>query len=103
MSPILVAILLELFVRKRDRASRPPIPEAEHPIVVRHPDSGRELLYVSPQITRHVVGMARSESEALLGEVHEHSTRPEFVYHHEWEVGVASPRFRSSRWVRDFA
>lgn len=67
--------------------SRPPIPEAEHPIVVRHPDSGRELLYVSPQITRHVVDMARSESDALLRELHEHSTRPEFVYHHEWQTG----------------
>ena len=38
---------------------RPPLPEAEHPIIVRHPDSGRELLYISPQITRYVVGMPR--------------------------------------------
>lgn len=67
--------------------SRPPLPEAAHPIVVRHPDSGRELLYVSPQITRHVVGMARDESDALLSELHEYSTRPEFVYHHEWQLG----------------
>jgi alpha-ketoglutarate-dependent taurine dioxygenase len=67
--------------------SRPPIPQAEHPIIVRHPDSGRELLYVSPQITRYVVGMARDESDALLRELHDHSTRPEFVYHHDWEVG----------------
>lgn len=67
--------------------SRPPLPEAEHPIVVRHPDSGRELLYVSPQITRYVVGMDPAESGALLDELYEHSTRPEFVYHHEWEVG----------------
>lgn len=67
--------------------SRPPIPEAQHPIIVRHPESGRELLYVSPQITRYVVGMPRDESDALLRELHEHSTRPEFVYHHEWEIG----------------
>jgi len=74
--------------RDEDRGiSRPPLPEAEHPIIVRHPDSGRELLYVSPQITRHVVGMARDESDALLSELYEYSTRPEFVYHHEWELG----------------
>ena len=74
-------------IEAEDKISRPPLPEAEHPIVVRHPDSGRELLYVSPQITRHVFGMARDESDALPRELHEYSVRPEFVYHHEWELG----------------
>lgn len=67
--------------------SRPPIPEAEHPIVVRHPESGREALYVSPQITRHVVGLPPEESEALLSELNAHSARPELVLHHDWEPG----------------
>jgi alpha-ketoglutarate-dependent taurine dioxygenase len=31
--------------------------------------------------------MARDEGDALLSELHEYSTRPEFVYHHEWELG----------------
>ena len=61
--------------------------EKQWVIVVRHPESGRELLYVSPQITRYVVGIPRDESDALLRELHQHSTRPEFVYHHEWEIG----------------
>jgi len=67
--------------------SRPPIPEAEHPVIVRHPDTGRELLYVSPRITRHIVGMEPNESDALLSELNEYSTQPEFVYHHNWEPG----------------
>ena len=66
---------------------RIPIPEAEHPVILGHPDSGREVLYVSPGITRHIVGMPRDESYDLLQELHAHSTRPEFVYSHEWEVG----------------
>lgn len=76
--------------RRRDEAlgiARPTIPEAEHPVIVRHPDSGREALYVSKGITRSIVGMPREESNALLKELHEHSTRPEFVYGHQWEVG----------------
>ena len=75
---------------ERDAAAgveRPDIPEAEHPIVVRHPDTGHEILYVSRGITRGVVGMERPESSALLKELHLHATRPEAVYAHDWEVG----------------
>ncbi len=76
--------------RARDEArgiARPKIPDAEHPVIVRHPESGRELLYVSPGITRYIVGMPRDESKSLLRELHEHSTRQEGVYAHQWEVG----------------
>lgn len=80
------------FAEKRQRdeqagVERPAIPEAEHPVVLRHPDTGRELLYVSKGATRRVLGMPRDESNALLKELHLHSTRPEAVYAHEWEVG----------------
>jgi alpha-ketoglutarate-dependent taurine dioxygenase len=75
--------------RRDDRAgvARPAIPEAEHPVVFRHPDTGRELLYVSKGATRRILGMPRDESNALLKELHLHSTRPEAVYAHDWEVG----------------
>jgi taurine dioxygenase/pentalenolactone F synthase len=66
---------------------RPRIPEAEHPVIVRHPDSGREILYVNPGITRHIVGMPRDESDALLKELHVHSTRASSVYAHDWQLG----------------
>jgi len=76
--------------RARDEVrgiERPRIPDAEHPVIVRHPESGRELLYVSPGITHHIVGMPRDESDALIKELAEHSTRPEGVYAHQWQVG----------------
>lgn len=66
---------------------RPPIPEAEHPVVVRHPDTGDEILYVSRGITRRIIGMERAESSALLKQLHLHATRPGEVYAHDWEVG----------------
>nr|ART36801.1 D442 [uncultured bacterium] len=74
--------------RNRQRGeSRPPIPVAEHPVILRHPDTGREILYVSKGITRYIVGMPRDESNDLLKQLTTHSTRPEYVYAHDWQVG----------------
>jgi taurine dioxygenase/pentalenolactone F synthase len=76
--------------RRRDEADgldRPAIPEAEHPVVLVHPDTGREILYVSRGITSAIVGLPREESSALLKRLHLHSTSPERVYAHRWQVG----------------
>lgn len=66
---------------------RPRIPEAEHPVILRHPDSGREILYVNPGITKYIIGMPRDESDTLLKELYAHSTRPSCVYSHNWQLG----------------
>ncbi|MDP6390265.1 MAG: TauD/TfdA family dioxygenase [Alphaproteobacteria bacterium] len=63
------------------------IPEVEHPIVRTHPESGRQTLYVNEGFVTQVVGMDEEESEALLLDLFQHSTRDEFVYRHEWQVG----------------
>jgi taurine dioxygenase/pentalenolactone F synthase len=80
------------FQAKRNRnrqlgVEQPKIPEAEHPVVLRHPDSGREILYVSRGITRSIVGIPKDESDDLLKELTTGSTRPEHVYAHTWRVG----------------
>jgi len=82
----------EEFAAKRDRnqalgIQRPDIPQATHPVIVRHPDSGREILYVSKGITRRIVDMPKDESDALLKELAAHSTKPDNVYAHNWQVG----------------
>ena len=80
------------FKAKRERneklgVARPDIPAADHPVVIRHPDTGREILYVSRGITRQIIGLPKDESDALLKELAEHSTAPEHVYSHDWQVG----------------
>jgi len=82
----------ESFKAKKERnarlgVERPPIPQAVHPVILRHPDTGREILYVSKGITRSIIGMPRDESSALLKELAAHSTRPENVYNHDWQTG----------------
>lgn len=67
-------------------------PEAErtqlHPLVRRHPESGRRALFVNPVYTRGIEGMTDSESQALLGFLWEHMVREEFVYRHRWQPNM---------------
>ncbi|TXS70827.1 taurine dioxygenase [Streptomyces sp. me109] len=51
------------------------VPRSEHPVVVRHPDTGRKLLFVNAPYTSHIPQLSRSESEAVLGMLYEHIAR----------------------------
>ncbi|MBV1878799.1 MAG: TauD/TfdA family dioxygenase [Pseudomonadales bacterium] len=66
---------------------RTDIPVAEHPVVIRHPDTGREILYVSKGITRQILGLPEEESSDLLKELAAISTAPDYVYAHDWQQG----------------
>jgi len=58
----------------------------EHPIVSRHPISGRRSLYIG----RHagaIRGMKDDEAEALLEELLDFACRPPRLFTHEWAVG----------------
>ncbi len=63
------------------------LPAVEHPVVRTDPASGRKSLYVNPLHTVEIVGMARSESDALLARIFDHAVGEDFVYHHHWQVG----------------
>ncbi len=60
---------------------------AQHPIILVHPWSKRETLFVNPSHTNSVVGLDKAESDALLDALYEHSINPEFQYHHQWRPG----------------
>lgn len=63
------------------------VPPVEHPVLRIHPDSQRKALYVNPGMTTHIVGLKPAENRAILDLLFAHSTRPEFVYRHRWQVG----------------
>ena len=60
------------------------VPSMRHPLVRRHPDTGRPILFVSPRFTIAIEGLEPAESEATLRAVFEAIEDPRFVYRHRW-------------------
>jgi len=65
----------------------PGAPHFVHPLVVRHPETGKPILYVNRLMTHHIVGIPRAESDALLDRLFTHIERREFIYEHVWRPG----------------
>jgi len=61
-----------------------------HPVVRRHPESGKEVLFVNEAFTRRINGVSFRESRAILEFLREWMIQPEFVYSHKWQPnGIA--------------
>jgi taurine dioxygenase len=50
-----------------------------------HPETGRKALYISPSHTVRFLDMDIAESDALIAEQCEHTTRSDLVYRHQWQ------------------
>lgn len=61
--------------------------DATHPAVIRHPESGRKILYVNPGHTIGFEGWTRKESFALLDYLYAHVDQPEFTCQFNWLPG----------------
>src|SRR5215831_6404561 len=61
-------------------------PPVRHKLVRRHPGSGRNALYIASYAS-HIVGMPVEDGQALLAELIEFASQPQFVYRHKWQVG----------------
>ena len=61
--------------------------DAVHPVVIRHPGSGRRALYVNPGFTLRFDGWTAEESRPLLDYLYRHASRPEFTCRFQWEPG----------------
>jgi len=77
------------YVRQGVTATDDPLtsPGAVHPLVCRHPDSGRRMLYLGRRRNAYLTGLTLAESEALLDELWEFVDRGEFAWEHVWRVG----------------
>jgi taurine dioxygenase len=64
-------------------------PDIEHPIVRRHPITGKDALYLCPGMTTEIVGWDATESSEMLEELFDWCVKPEFVYSHQWQAGDA--------------
>ena len=62
-------------------------PHARHPLMRRHPDTARTVLYLGRRPKQYVVGLDPEDSEELLDALWAHSTQRKYVWTHEWRVG----------------
>ena len=60
----------------------------EHPVVRRHPVTGREGLYVNRMFTNRLKDMTSAESRPLLDYLFDHLERPEFGCRFRWQPGA---------------
>ena len=63
-------------------------PNPIHPVVRRHPISGRKSLYVNPQFTLRIDDLNSDESRALLDLLFQQVHVPEFQFRFRWTPGT---------------
>jgi alpha-ketoglutarate-dependent taurine dioxygenase len=60
---------------------------ATKPVALRHPRTGRTILYASQMMTSHIEGLEPDRSEALLDELFASLYAPANTWHHDWRDG----------------
>ena len=63
------------------------VPTCYHPLVLRHPVTGRKGLYATGQSSFAIRNMEDPEAVALLWKLKMHAIQGQFVYTHRYEVG----------------
>ena len=71
----------DTFARRED------IPGAVHSLVCRHPETGREVLYLGRRENAYILELPDAECDALLNELWSVTVAAENTWHHEWRVG----------------
>ncbi|MEQ1716080.1 MAG: TauD/TfdA family dioxygenase [Hyphomicrobium sp.] len=73
--------------RARLRRMEQLYPNPTHPVVRTHPRTGAKILFVNPQFTIAIEGLAEDESRGLLDILFKQAQIPEFQFRHRWRPG----------------
>ena len=81
------------MMRREKGSPRPPLteeqrrqkPPVSHPVFLRHPITGRYVLYANPGYTVRIDGVSERDSDALLDFLFQHQLQEKYRYAHQWQ------------------
>jgi len=59
-------------------------PKAVHPLICRHPETGRKLIYIADSFTKRINEVSREESDMIIRYLLDHCCRPEWSMRFHW-------------------
>jgi taurine dioxygenase len=82
-------------MRQQPGSKRPPLteeqrrkkPPVSHPIFMRHPITGRNVLYANPGYSVRINELPEAESDEILAFLAAHQLQPKYQYAHSWTEG----------------
>jgi taurine dioxygenase len=87
--------------KEERRKAQEKYPRVEHPVVCRHPGTGRQHLYVNRPFVSHIVGMDTDESRELLDRLCRQTDPPEHQCRFTWSADAVA--FWDNRAVQHYA
>ena len=82
-------------MRLEKGSARPPLTDAQrkakppvsHPIFLKHPITGKNVLYANPGYSMRINELPQDESDRILAFLFQHQLQPKYQYRHRWTVG----------------
>ena len=93
--------LIRAYGEKAEDLREDVYPEAVHPVVCTHPETGRKSLFVNESFTTRIVGLESAESDAVLQFLYRHIASPKFQCRFSWRKN--SIAFWDNRCVQHLA
>lgn len=72
---------------KSGTLERAGLPQAVHPVIRTHPETGRKAVYVNRLMTEEILDLPPADGAALLETLFAAIERPDCVYEHVWQKG----------------